>query len=228
MKQFKIRCSAIGSIMSNARSKTEILSKTCTSYLDLWIKEQLYERRKEIKGKFLDKGNIMEQDALDLVAKKLGIGILEKNEKHYEDDFFTGTPDAIPGQCVVDTKCSWDFSTFPLLQEGIENKDYAAQLQGYMRLTGKKSAKLVYCLLDTPMHLIKREAYYYCINNGWDELQDKILKEHIDRMTYANIPENLKYKSFDLERDDAYIESVIERVKECRKYIDAKLITINI
>ena len=28
MKEFKIRCSAIGKIMTNARSKTETLSKT--------------------------------------------------------------------------------------------------------------------------------------------------------------------------------------------------------
>ena len=40
MIPFKIRCSAIGQIMTNSRKKGE-LSKTTQSYLDLWIKEKI-------------------------------------------------------------------------------------------------------------------------------------------------------------------------------------------
>ena len=41
MKEFKIRCSAIGKIMTNPRSKTETLSKTTKTYLEEWSKEQI-------------------------------------------------------------------------------------------------------------------------------------------------------------------------------------------
>ena len=38
----KIRCSAIGKIMTNARSKSEVLSKTCKSYLPELAIEEMY------------------------------------------------------------------------------------------------------------------------------------------------------------------------------------------
>ena len=228
LPEFKIRCSKIGDIMTNPRSKSDILSKTTMTYLDSWVMDQLYKRVKEIKSKYLDKGNIMEQDALDAVARNLDIGIILKNEEHYEDEFFTGTPDAVPNDVVIDTKCSWDYTTFPLLHKEIKDKDYKAQLQGYMHLTKKTEAKLVHVLLDTPMHLIEREARYYCLNNGYEPDDQDILADHVRRMTYGDLPDTLKYKSFDLAIDTEFLALVIERVKECRKYIEAAALTLNI
>ena len=60
MKEFKIRCSAIGKIMTNARSKTETLSKTTKTYLEEWSKEQIYKRKKEVFSKYIDKGNAVD------------------------------------------------------------------------------------------------------------------------------------------------------------------------
>ena len=87
MKDFKIRCSAIGKIMTNARSKTETLSKTTISFLEEWKKEQIYNRRKEIFSKYLDKGNAVEVESLDFIAKELEYSNLVKNEKSFENDY---------------------------------------------------------------------------------------------------------------------------------------------
>ena len=78
MKEFKIRCSAIGQIMTNSRSKSEALSKTTKSYLQEWVKEQIYKRKKTISSKYLEKGLIMEDNSLDYIAENLGYGMLKK------------------------------------------------------------------------------------------------------------------------------------------------------
>ena len=45
MKEFKIRCSAIGQIMTDGRAKGT-MGKTAESYLKLWVLEQVFNRKK--------------------------------------------------------------------------------------------------------------------------------------------------------------------------------------
>ena len=59
---FKARCSKLGAIMTNPRSKTEILSETTKTYLIEWILEKKYGRKKEFSNKYLEKGLTTEQD----------------------------------------------------------------------------------------------------------------------------------------------------------------------
>ena len=194
LPEFKIRASGAGAIMTNPRSKSETLGKTCITYLETWVKEQIYNRRKEVTTKYMVKGLIAEDNSLDMVAKNVGVALLLKNEKHFEDNFMTGTPDAVLKDCVIDVKSSWDAFTFPLFATEIPEKAYYLQLQVYMALTKKKRSKLVYTLIDTPAHLIQKEAYWYSRDNGYGELTEEMLEELTKRMTYGDVPENLKYK----------------------------------
>lgn len=214
MKEFKIRASSSGKLMGKKG-----LGKTGLSVAENWIKSQVFNRQTEIKSKYLDKGNIMEDESLDRVAENLDMGLLVKNEKRFQDDYMTGTPDAIVGDCIIDVKNSWDWTTFPLLDKEIPNTDYYYQLQCYMALTESKSAKLIYTLLDTPIHLIEREARYYCLNNGYEEMETSIYERFVNKMTYSDIPEKNKYKCFDVDRDDSVIEIIKQRVLECREHL---------
>lgn len=54
MKRFKIRCSAIGQIMKNGTDKKS-MGETAKSYVEQWIKEQLYGRKKEFSNKYTTK-----------------------------------------------------------------------------------------------------------------------------------------------------------------------------
>lgn len=213
-KEFKIRASACGKIMGSRG-----LGKGGETYCRNWLKGQLLNRQAEIKSKYLDKGNIMEDESLDAIAKHLGLGMLIKNEKQFENDYFTGMPDALPKPYVVDAKNSWSWETFPYVDVEVPDKDYYWQGQCYMALTKKKQFKLVYTLLDTPQHLIEREARYYCLNNGWGELDQDILEQFIKKMTYSDIPEEKRIKVFDIARNDADISAIETRVLECRDYI---------
>lgn len=195
LKQFKIRCSEIGTIMTNPRGKSETLSETTKGYCEDWIKEQVYGVRKSIKSKYLEKGISVEDLAIDYYAEEKGLGFVLKNEEYFENDFMTGTPDLILQDSVIDMKSSWDCFTFPLFYTEPDKK-YVAQLQGYMALTGKKSAKLVYTLQNTPDELV------------WDEPVD-----------YSGIAAKFRIKEFEIDFDPEFIEQVGNRVIECREYI---------
>lgn len=220
MKEFKIRCSAIGKIMTNARKKDEILGATSKSYCKTWLKEQIYDRRKEFSSKYTEKGLIMEDNSIDFVAEQLGLGMLLKNEKHLDNDYMTGTPDVILKDMIIDVKNSWDFSTFPLFDEEIPDKDYYWQAQGYMNLTGKPTYKLIYTLMDTPIHLIEREMNRYKWDNGLDEVDQDLYDKFVEKMTYPNIEDKYKIKVFDIERNQEDINKINERVIACREFIN--------
>ena len=210
MKQFKIRCSQIGQIMTNPRSKSELLSKTTMSYMQKHRAEEIYGRREEITSKQMDKGILMEAEAIELAARYFGWGMVFKNEKFYENEYLTGTPDVVLADEVPDIKCPWSCFTFPLFDTE-PDKNYWWQLQGYMALTGLGKAKLVYCLMDLPEDILDKEVYYGT-GRGIDE--EKIRDYH----TYSTLPDKLRIKSFDIVRDQAAIDSIYTRVEECRSY----------
>ncbi len=89
----KIRCSALGKIMTNSRSKSEVLSKTCKTYLQELAIEEMYGIRKEFSSRYTDKGNLVEDESISLAQEVLDFGLMYKNEEHFNNDFLTGTPD---------------------------------------------------------------------------------------------------------------------------------------
>lgn len=228
-KVFKIRCSEIGKIMTEPKNKIDKekgnLSQTAKAYCDKWLLEQLYNREKEFSSKYTEKGNIVEDNGLDLIAEMLDIPFLMKNQIQYENEYITGTPDTIYEGIIIDNKSSWDFSTFPLLADELPNKDYYWQMQGYLDLDGSaKVAKVCYTLIDTPLHLIEKEFRNYCFNTGYDgvtdvELYDKFIAKH----TYSDIPKSRRFKSFDIQRNHEDIKRIYSKVAKCRKYINDKL-----
>jgi hypothetical protein len=196
MKEFKIRASASGKLMTKPRLKSEVLSKTTKSYLQEWTKEQIYGVRKSIKSKYLDKGNQVEDAAIDYASAEKGWLFAEKNEEYFEDEFFCGTPDVILDDKIIDIKSSWDCFSFPLFFNGIPNKDYYYQLQTYMYLTGKRKAQLVYVLMNTPEELTFEESF-----------------------DYTEINSKYRIKIFDIDYDEEVIEELKNKVIESREYI---------
>ena len=199
MKEFKISPSQSGKIMVNARKKGE-LSKTCLSYVDEWVKQQIYGRRKEISSKYTDKGNEVEVESIEYIDKHLNLGGIKKNDKTFENDFMIGTPDVITNDLVIDLKNSYDCFTFPLLETEIPNKDYFYQLQCYMALTGKKKAKLIYTLMSTPDALVPK----------WDKFNHN----------YEDIDSRYRIKVFSFDRDEDVIDEIKKRVLEIRQHVE--------
>lgn len=222
IKTFKIRCSAIGKIMSEPKNKADkeagLLGETAKTYCENWLKEQIYDRKIEIQSKYLQKGIDVEQESIELINHHFQV-TFKKNEKMFENDFMKGTPDINDNDFIIDMKNSYDFSTFPLFDTEIENKDYEYQLQGYMHLCNKKNAMLIYTLIDLPENLITKEVYRYCNFNNIEYNQEIEMKIRGD-YTYIDIPNKYKIKILNTSYKPEVIEKIESQVIKCRNYIN--------
>lgn len=195
------------------------------SYCDNWIKEQLYNRRREFHSKYTSKGTTQEDLAIDFGNDVLGWGFAEKNTKEYSNGFITGTPDVILPKKIADVKSPWDCFTFPLFDEETEVPfNYWCQGQGYMCLLEKEAYELVYVLLDAPEELVQREAK----SKFWElykqtEIPTEFYEQVKQEMTYSDLPAEYRVKKFNFTYNEDFMLSVVARVKMCRSYITDRL-----
>lgn len=272
-KQYSDRLDKIRNLEEQIPGLKELASKphlgeTVKSYLSDWLKGSVWGREKKIRSKYLDKGNISEEDGVTLASINYG-QFYVKNTRHFKDEYFKGTPDVVTYENssllakhgdievwsivlmaklgiiateIIDLKCSWDLSTFPMYDLKIKNKLYWWQLQCYMHLTGARTAKLCYALIDTPLELVLNEFK----NAQWrkigaiKELTDNEMYEIAKDMiysaaefeairtthfpkstlqTFVPIPEKNRLKTFVIEYDPQAMERAIDRVEECQQYI---------
>ena len=215
----KVRCSQIGKIMTNPRTKGERLSLTTKSYiLELAIQEK-YGIHKEFWSRYTDKGNEVEPEAIKLTESVLDVGFIYKNEEQFENDWVTGKPD-VNTDVLIDVKSSWDAFTFfdKVIENELNNKDYYYQLQGYMWLTDKQEALLCYCLIDTPLQIvedeIRREHWKQNLISESSDLREFVEDKH----TFMHIPKEKRVKTHVVKRDDEVIEAIKTRIEECNEY----------
>jgi len=197
------------------------LPEGCKTHLRNWSRSKLYGRRKEISSKYLSKGTTVEDQAIELLAEYLDCGFMFKNEQHFDDDpHMNGTPDLLLPNLVREIKSPWDWSTFPAFESEIPSSDYWWQCQGYMGLTNREHAQLCYVLCDTPEDQITKECRMKSYELGMGgEYDQEFYDEIAQKMTYSDIPLELRIKIFDIPRDDKAIESIRKRVELCRVFL---------
>jgi hypothetical protein len=214
----KIRCSAIGKIMTSPKSKGEVLSQTTKTYLQELAIEEIYGIRKEFSSRYTDKGNEVEDLSIALCNDVLDIGFIYKNEEHFTNEWITGTPDVNTNEILLDVKSSWDATTFPFFDTELKNKDYLYQMHGYMWLTGKEESLLCYCLVDTPLQIvedeIRREHWKASLIEESLDLRAFVQAKH----TFGHIPKEKRLKVFKITKDDKVIEDIKTRIELCREY----------
>jgi hypothetical protein len=206
--------------MTSPRTKGELLSQTAKTYIEEEVLRAKYGVIKTFSSRYTDKGNLVEDEAIEMASNALELGFLYKNHEHFENEFLTGTPDVNTNDILLDVKSSWDATTFPFFATEIPTKDYYYQLQGYMELTGKTEALLVYCLVNTPVDMIEdevRRAHWNArLMDESQELRDEVLKRH----SFDHIPDNRRVKVFKVEKDEQVIAEIKERVELCREYFN--------
>jgi lysophospholipase L1-like esterase len=165
-------------------------------------------------------------------------------------DLFTGES-IYNAETIRDTKSSWDAYSFFRAKAKPLNKMYYWQVLGYMWLTGASKGSVDYCLNNTPYHLVeselRKESYNHVGNDtpAWIELQ--IIANHVyDKATFdiyreargcnaidssaraivdsfVEIPFKDRWFNFDVERNEADIELLKNRILKARDYIENKL-----
>lgn len=197
------------------------LSQTAKSYIvSLWLRLE-YGYQEPVVTNELLKGNLCEQDSIELVSDLIPASQFRvKNREHYEDEYFTGTPDVILNKdgVIEDLKSSWTLRTF---FESKPDKLYEGQAQVYMHLTGIPQYRLIYALVDTPDEIIIQEMKRYYFKFGRDEGNpeyERICNQLEAMHKVGHIPAEDRIKVFNYHYDPAYIEELIFRVKEARKF----------
>lgn len=211
---FKIRASAASQIMTNPRSKSEVLSETCKSYVrDQWIADT-YKREKDFTSLAIQKGLMNEEQGITALSLHLG-EMITKNQKHYSNDYITGTPDLMIDDTVYDIKCSYNIWSFAKAEL---TPAYDWQIKSYMDLLGVKKGYVVYVLTNTPESIIQAElrSIVWKLQDDDDmlEIEQGLRKE----MTYDDIPAKDKIKLFPVEYSQEAIENLYGRVELCREY----------
>ncbi len=214
----KIRCSALGKLMTSPKSKGEVLSQTAKTYLKELALEEKFGIRKDFSSRYTDKGNIQEDTAIEMASKVLSLPFALKNTEYFENEFIKGTPDLILEDEIIDIKCSWDGTTFPWFEDELPNKDYFWQLVGYMWLTGKTKARVVYCLVDTPEDIVQDEIR----RTSWKKFEIDVTEETENEVRakheFSHISENKRVRAFQVELNEANIEQVKEKLSHAREY----------
>jgi len=220
--EFRIRASAAHTLTTMPKSKGEILSQTVMSYLQLWFKEKLYNRKKEITSKYFEKGTTVESESIDFVRSFYNITEpYKKNETYFNDSFFTGTPDVILSNRIDDHKNAFDFDTFKLF-ETEPQKEYYIQGQVYMHLTKRKLFNIHNVLSDMPESMLKSIASKETYKNGTEYEYEFELAT--SKYTYLDVPDSLKIKTFEFSYDVNVINLLVEQVQKCRYYIKNTLV----
>lgn len=220
----KFRCSSLGHLMTEPRSKSEVLSETTKTHLiDVFVSNK-YGRKTDIQNKYITKGLEVEEDSLTIYSRYKK-QFYVKNEKHFENSYIKGTPDIVTDK-VIDIKSSYDIFTF-FRNIGKLNKMYYWQLQGYMALTGTHEAVLAYCLTDTPDALINDEKRRLMWKMGalTEESPDyKEACEELERLlTYPDIPLEERVIEQTFTRNDDDINRLYNRIEHSRAWMNKEL-----
>lgn len=202
----KIRCSSLPKIMTNPRTKSEVLSETAKSEIIKIAKEDFYGYSSQMTNKYVEKGIEVEDKSIELL-NTIKLANYKKNDTRLENDFLTGECDINDevNDEIIDIKSSWSLETFPALPSDINIKDYEMQLRGYMMLYNRSKASVCYCMVSTP--------------EGLTMYENKLLHEvdHIDpfaRVTMLSIERDLEIEKQIEERCKVAIEFYYDYIRQ--------------
>lgn len=158
--------------LNRKKENKDELPEGCISHLEDLFRSHFWGRRRLVYNKYLEKGIMVEEDALDLLSKIDG-SYYPKNEQQFENKYIQGCPDNIELELDLgkDTKANYDMDTFDKAEL---TPLYNWQLKGYGFLTGIKNWDLCYCLVNTPYHRLQaeRKSLFYAMGMP-DEMEPR-------------------------------------------------------
>jgi len=200
MKDILFRCSSLGKIMTEPKTKAEgILSVGAKTYIRELAQQEILGVEFEFSSKETQKGIEVEDQSIALLNRVRGLSMTKNTERK--------TNGLITGECDLydairkrghDLKSSWSAKTFPGWTKDCEDKLYEWQMRGYMQLWDADEWEVNYALVDTPENLI-----------GYEPLQMHIV---------SHIPEHMRLTSWVIKRDKEKEALIDERVKAAREY----------
>lgn len=199
MTSIRFRASSLASIMTEPKSKGEVLSAGAKTELESVAKELVYGYSRSFSSKYTEKGEMVEQDSIDLYNSVFFTNHV-KNTERKSNEWITGECDIFTGSKIIDIKSSWSLQTFPATAAAGRDTGYEFQVRGYMWLWDCDEAEVAYCMVSTPEEL-----------RGWEP-------EEIHEV--GLIPEVLRVTRIQYTRDKAIEQRIREKVEAANEFID--------
>ena len=206
MKLF--RCSSLHKLIGDGRSKAAVISDTAKSAIRDIVKEDLYGFRSFTGNQYTQKGNLLEDLAIEM-SGKMRFRNYQKHVGRVENELITGECDVLDleRKLIIDTKVTWDIGTHPFFadeaMEKVKKAGYDVQMQAYMWLYDCEVANIDFWLFPCPPELLK----------DWDDIDQLVhLVEKIDireRKTTVVI-----------ERDESIIQKIKDKIPHCQNYYE--------
>lgn len=204
MSDLIIRCSSLGKLMTEPRSKSSgPLSEGAKSYVRELAAQSILGIDFIIQSRQFDKGNACEAEAIELINRVRGLSLAKNTERR--------TAHGLTGECDLfdaatregrDAKCAWNASTFPItaadIQSGSTASLYEWQCRGYMLLWDAPRWSIDYCLLDTPPDLI-----------GYEPASLHVV---------SHVPEHMRITTWTIERDAEKEALIAVKIAAARAY----------
>ncbi len=199
----KFRCSSLGKLMTEPRSKSEgVLSVGAKTYIRELAAQEIFGVEFEISSKAIEKGIEVEGDSIDLLNSVRGLSLF-KNTERKSNEFITGECDLFDAEAKRghDIKSSWSIATFPITVADCEDRLYEWQMRCYMALWDADEWEVNYCLVDTPDRLI-----------GFEPMQLHVV---------SHLPEWMRVTTWTVKRDLEKEAAIYEKVKAANEYLNS-------
>lgn len=200
MRDLKIRCSSIGKLMTEPKTKSEgPLSVGAKTHVRELFAQELFGVDFEVSSKHIEKGLQVESESIALLNRVRCLS-LTKNTERRTNAWITGECDLFDAdrRRGHDLKSSWSIATFPVCEAACVDKLYEWQMRGYMWLWDADEWEVNYALVSTPERLI-----------GYDP----ITLHFVD-----HIPEHHRLTTWAVKRDRSLEERIAEKVEAARAY----------
>lgn len=173
------------------------LSTGAITFVRELVDQMYYNYKGEVNSKYLDKGSISEQDAIEYLNDNLLTNYEKFPEGKYENDFLISRGcDIKDGRIIRDVKNAWSKKTMPRFKSEIMTHDYKWQGIAYLWIFDADEFHLDYVLMSTPPELRGYES---------DDLHD------VEDLTF-----NKRYKSDSIQRNDNDFELIKKAVMLAR------------
>lgn len=206
MKLF--RASSLHKLIGDPKKKGESLSDTAKTEIRSIVKEDLFTFKSFTGNQYTQKGNWLEEMAIEL-SGKMRFRAYQKHVGRVDNDLITGECDVLDlkNKLIIDTKCSWDIGTHPFFQDEAQDKvikaGYDIQMQAYMWLYECDRAEIDFWLFPCPEELLK--PY---------EDQEQL----INLVAEIDIRERLT--TVVIERDESIIQKIKNKIPLCQAYYE--------
>jgi hypothetical protein len=204
------------------------LSKTAINFLTRRFAYEKYAKFTASKGKapaWSEKGNILEQEGIELLSKLDKITYC-KNIETVTNDFLVGKCDVYSPErnIILDIKVAWNINTFLSTLNAPLKAIYWYQMQGYLELYKLQFGEICFCLLSTPEDMVERERLKLLNKYVFGEIDREDFDKNMEAlnlsMSYGRIPIKKRVIRFRVNRDESIMQQVYKKVQRCREWLN--------